>query len=35
VWKERLTREQIYKLKDVTQPTVSAFYDEDSWRMHP
>lgn len=31
VWKERLTREQIHKLKDVTQPTVSAFYDEDSW----
>lgn len=31
VWKERLTHEQIRTLKEVTQPTVSAFYEEDSW----
>jgi hypothetical protein len=31
VWKQRLTSEETHALRDVTEPTVSQFYAEDSW----
>jgi hypothetical protein len=31
VWKRRLTKEQIRKLRTVTEPVASEFYDEETW----
>lgn len=31
VWKRRLTKEQIRKLRMVTEPVASEFYDEETW----
>ena len=32
VWKQRLTQEQIQALREITEPTASEFYDDESWK---